>query len=65
MKVMSNLVGIFGDCPPTAPRAGVGETHLASKGRKMVGQEEFESSTSPLSGVRSNQLSYWPISNPI
>jgi hypothetical protein len=29
-----------------------------------VGQEGFEPSTSPLSGVRSNQLSYWPSCSP-
>ncbi len=27
----------------------------------QVGQERFELSTSRLSGVRSNQLSYWPL----
>ena len=29
----------------------------------LVGLAELESATSPLSGVRSNQLSYRPISN--
>ena len=31
--------------------------------RNLVGLAELESATSPLSGVRSNQLSYRPITN--
>ena len=33
---------------------------FVSKLKKMVGLAELESATSPLSGVRSNQLSYRP-----
>ena len=36
---------------------------FVSKLKKMVGLAELESATSPLSGVRSNQLSYRPITN--
>ncbi len=38
---------------------------IIAKSAKVVGQGRFELPTSPLSGVRSNQLSYWPLKNSI
>jgi hypothetical protein len=40
------------------PKNGISESHFK---KKVVGLDRFELSTSRLSGVRSNQLSYRPI----